>query len=143
MKVQQELAGFTQNLKTRLGVIEFDRRDLYSFTKGLYGFESLKEYIFAPLPGLPVDMNYMLLQSTEIFDLSFVVMKIDPSIHPSDFIGLKPFLDSLGLDLSDVLLGVIVTFCPDKMNEERVTFNRKAPLIFSLSSHDGWQIILD
>jgi flagellar assembly factor FliW len=143
MKAQQELFEPIQNLETRLGVIQFDRNSVYSFTKGLYGFELLREYIFAPLPGLSIDMNYMLLQSTEMPNLCFVVMKIDPNTQPSEFAELKPHLDNLGLNLSDVLLGLIITFNPDKTNQERVIFNRRAPLIFSLNSQDGWQIILE
>ncbi len=149
MKIQLELSESVQILKTnqtlqtRLGVVEFDNSHIYSFARGLYGFEAFQHYIFAPLPGLAKDMNYMVLQSMEAPDLCFVVMKIDTTIPSLDFSNLKPFLDSVRLDISDVVIGVIVTFNPDKTNEERVTYNQKAPLVFSQRSNEGWQIILE
>lgn len=149
MKIQIELSksaqilNTSQTIQTRLGVIEFDNSHVYSFARGLYGFESLRHYIFAPLPNLATDMNYMVLQSMEAPDLCFIVMKIDTTIPSLDFSRLKPFLEAVQLDVSDVLVGVIVTINPDKTNEERVTYNQKAPLIFSQKSHEGWQIILE
>lgn len=136
-----------QHQQTRLETIEFGEENIYSFPKGLYGFESLHTYIFAPLPGVPENMNYMLLQSTELPDLCFVVSKMEAHKQEAEMINkshLEVVLNRVKLNLKDIMIGFIITFNPHSLNqEERVIFNYNAPLVFSKKTKDAWQIVLE
>ncbi|MCI2253002.1 flagellar assembly protein FliW [Domibacillus sp. PGB-M46] len=127
MKIQTKYHGET----------EISQEDIISFSNGIPGFESEKEFV---LLGFPDNNVFYTLQSVSTPDLSFVVT--DPF---SFFIDYNVKIDDATIDAlaiekeEDVkLLNILTVRDPF----EETTVNLQAPLVINKKKHKGRQVIL-
>ena len=110
----------------------------YYFEKGIYGFADYKEYIIANYGG--EDSPFQIMEAKKEEGVGFIL--IPPALIYKDYeINVEESeLKSLDIDTpEDVLVLSIVSF----MDKNKISVNLKSPIIISLSSKKGKQIILD
>jgi flagellar assembly factor FliW len=118
------------------GLIEADERQRISFPLGLFGFESLREYILLDAERQP----FYWLQSLEVEQLAFIL--INPFLFRPDY----------ELDINDEELRNIGLSGPDKAlifsvvtipaDGGPMTANLQGPLIINRETRTGKQAIL-
>lgn len=113
---------------------------VYTFEEGLYGFEDLKKFIFTSLDE----------DSENIF--RHMVSKDNPDVG---FIVVPPheIYDNYDIDIDDFELKKIEVLKPEDIivlsivllskSENKIYVNLKSPIILSVNSKKGKQIILD
>jgi flagellar assembly factor FliW len=117
------------------GEIEIEDRQRISFPRGLFGFESLRDFAFLDAAQQP----FYWLQSLERVEVAFVL--IDPTIFRPDY---TPDVDPAELeemditDAEDALVFSIVTI-PEQAS--KMTANLQGPVILNRRSHVGRQFI--
>ncbi|TLS50572.1 flagellar assembly protein FliW [Paenibacillus antri] len=120
-----------------LGSINVEQGDIYSFPRGVPGFEDNKQFVIVqPEPGAP----FAYLQSTESPDL--VLLVTNPFLfYPSyDFELPDQVAEELGIEAKeDVEVWCVVTV-PEQM--ERASVNLLAPIIVNVNARTGRQTIL-
>jgi flagellar assembly factor FliW len=119
-----------------------DRNNLrdytYHFEKGIYGFEDYKEYIISNYGG--EDSPFQIMEAKEEEGLGFIL--IPPALIYKDYeIDVDDSeLKTLEVDTpEDILVLSIVTF----IDKNKISVNLKSPIIISIPSKKGKQIILD
>jgi len=128
-----------ERIKTRLGEIEIDERDIIDFPEGLPGFEYLRRY--ALIQDERTDPIKWLV-SLEDENVSLPV--IDPWLVRVDYsVEISP-ADKRLLKLEDVkdALVLCVVVIP-KDSPEDATVNLLAPVIINVRENIGEQVILD
>lgn len=125
--------------ETRLGEIDINENEIIVFEKGLPGFENLKKFSIVSLKDtLPV------LWLVSLEDESVSLPIIDPWIVNREYEFEISQEDIEELEIKDkekVAVWVILTIPHGK--PEETTVNLKAPIVISLESGKGKQIILD
>lgn len=120
------------------GEIEYEKKDIIKFKKGILGLEHLNTYVL-----LKIDKYepFQLLQSIEDEEIAFILS------CPFDFckdyeIDLnKELLKRLEIEKEEeVMVFNTVTLNSDP---KKITTNLKAPIIINISNNLGEQIILD
>jgi len=125
-------------LKTsRFGVLEIDEHDIYTFPKGLPGFEAETRFVIvAPAEEEP----FAFLQSLQSENLAFVIA--DPFLFYADydFELSDSIVAELGIESpADVLVRSIVTI-PQELDQ--ATINLVAPIIFNGPARSAKQVVL-
>lgn len=139
------LTKLKKRLVTRVGELEYTHEDIFFFKNGIYGFESLQDFIITLLPYEYTPEMYRYLQSTENPNIALIIMNIilNPNgssiVDPKD---LEPHLLARGLKLEEVAI-FLVTSIHNEEGKQRVSLNTKAPIILAPGQQEGWQIILD
>lgn len=113
---------------------------IVTFDKGLYGLEHLKRYQLMDREDDPTG-PFKMLHSLDESNVSFIV--VSPHEIQEDYdIEIEDFeLKSIGVqEESDVLVMCIVSFSKD---DQALSANLKSPLILSMASKKGRQIILN
>jgi len=111
-------------LKTyRFGEIEFSEDKIITFNEGLFGFESLKKYLFIK----PEDSLFYWLNSVDDADIAFPMF------------GLRVIDDSYPQEESFEAFGIIVL----NADPLKITINLKAPVYVNQNEKKGVQKILD
>jgi len=110
------------------------RELVFHFSKGIPGFEALKEFAYVPFPEGP----FAHLQSTQEENIAFVL--IDPFVFYPDYQFELPehIAEELSLD-NDFFIRCMVTIQEDI---SRSTVNLMAPLVFNRTRLEARQIIL-
>lgn len=117
------------------GPIEVDERQKVRFPQGLFGFETVKDYVLLDAEKQP----FYWLQSVESEQIAFII--INPFIFRSDY----------ELDIDDELLGDIGIDSPEKAlifsivtlpENGPMTANLQGPLIINRDTRIGKQGIL-
>jgi flagellar assembly factor FliW len=117
------------------GEIEIEDRQRISFPRGLFGFESLRDFALLDAEQQP----FYWLQSLERVDVAFVL--IDPTFFRPDY---APDVDPAEMeemditDADDTLVFSIVTI-PEQA--AKMTANLQGPVILNRRSHVGRQFI--
>ena len=119
------------------GTIEVDERQKIHFPFGIFGFESLKDFILLDAAQQP----FYWLQSLEVKETAFVL--IDPLVFRKDYkLEVIPGdLEEIGIDSegeSSVLLFAIVTI-PE--NHRKMSANLQGPIIINRETKTGRQSI--
>ncbi len=111
-----------------------------TFEKGLYGLEHLKRYQLVDCED-DLESPFKMMHSLDDSKVSFIVVS-PHEIHEDYDIEIEDFeLESIGVqDESDVLVMSIVSFSG---KDRTLSANLKSPLILSMSSNKGRQIILN
>ncbi len=120
---------------SRFGGVEVDEQRLLEFPKGLLGFPNERDFA---LIQTGENSGFYWMQAVERPDLAFVVC--DPRLFIADYaLTIRPDdLASIGAtDMDDVQLFVIV----NKV-EETLTGNLQGPLVVSVSTRKGKQLVL-
>ncbi len=117
------------------GEIEVDERQRIHFPFGIFGFESLHEYVLLDSSRPP----FYWLQSVERPEIAFVL--IDPKVFRPEYVPevAAPELEDIDLkDLSDMLVFAIVTVPQD---QALMTANLQGPIIINRHTKRGRQSI--
>lgn len=124
-------------LTSRFGKISFSSKEVYYFSKGIYGFPQEKKYVFLKLKEFD---PFLWLQSVEKPDLA--ILLIDPFIFLRDY---KPEIPKKELefikvqDLKKAKIYVTVTFS-GKLRQS--TLNLLSPLMINTEKRLGKQVVL-
>ena len=121
--------------KTR-GIIEVDERQRITFSRGLFGFENLKNYVLMDAEQEP----FYWLQSVDEKQVAFVL--INPALFRSDY---EINLDAddcaeLGLESADKAIVFAIVTIPES---GPFTANLQGPLIINRDTKAGKQAILN
>ncbi|MDR1429659.1 MAG: flagellar assembly protein FliW [Spirochaetaceae bacterium] len=118
------------------GLIDVDERQKIQMPKGLFGFESFREYVILDAEKQP----FYWLQSTEAQQIAFIL--INPFLFRSDY----------ELDINDSVLAEIgitkpenaLIFCVVTIpgGGEPMTANLQGPLVINRETRTGCQVIL-
>jgi len=119
------------------GIINIDDKQKISFSKGIFGFENIKEYALLNASQWP----FFWLQSIEVPDLAFVL--IDPIIFRPDYEADVDSSDLAELNLKPdekdkILIFAIVTVPSDP---KKMTANLQGPIIINKELRIGRQLI--
>jgi len=119
------------------GIINIDDKQKISFSKGIFGFENIKEYALLNASQWP----FFWLQAIEVPDLAFVL--IDPIIFRPDYLPDVDTSDLAELNLKPdekdkVLIFAIVTVPSDP---KKMTANLQGPIIINKELRIGRQLI--
>lgn len=119
------------------GTVEVDERQKIQLPLGLYGFESVTEYILMDAQQRP----FYWLQSLEVRELAFALL--DPVLIRQDYnADLDPMdlkaLDLNGIDDDNLLQFAIVTIPEDR---RKMTANLQGPIIINKDTREGRQCI--
>ena len=121
------------------GEIEYENKDLITFTDGLFGFQELKKYL--PLYLNDEDDSVILMQSVEQPEIAFVTMNplylcpdYSPNLTPEE-------LSYLSVSDSNDLSYYVICVMKDDYLEN--TVNLKCPLAINPQTRVGMQLILE
>ncbi|MCH4199092.1 MAG: flagellar assembly protein FliW [Clostridium tyrobutyricum] len=126
-------------LKTKFhGMINYDKKDVITFKKGIPGFENLKKFILVPAEE---NSLFGILQSTEDTDIGIVVASPFNVCENYEFDIDDDKISELNIkDNKDILIVNTVTL---NSNIENITINLKAPIVINTKYNIGEQLILD
>lgn len=119
------------------GEIEVGEQDMFTFSKGMPGFEGFRDFVVIKLSDMA---PFSYLQSIEKKELSFIIT--DPFLFYPDyeFELTERMLEELLVERKeDVMVWSIVTV-QDELNE--ATLNLLAPVVLNLDKRLGKQIVL-
>ncbi|GMO44272.1 MAG: flagellar assembly protein FliW [Termitinemataceae bacterium] len=118
------------------GLIDIDERQKVVFPSGLFGFESIKEYVLLDA----VQQPYFWLQSVENEHPAFVL--IDPFLFRSDYeIDVNDTeLQEIGIAKQDDALVFSLVTVP---SDGPVTANLQGPIVINRQTRKGKQLILN
>ena len=121
-----------------LGEVEYSKKEIMTFKKGLYGFEEKQEFILINLDDSEFPFNW--LQSVNDNQLSFIVTSPFLFVKNYDF----EIPDEIVKDLKINTPKEALIFSTVILNEdlEKSTMNLQAPIIINRESNKGRQIIL-
>lgn len=120
------------------GTINIQDDQLWTFPKGLPGFEQEKQFVILPIDG---NDAFQVLQSTQEAIIAFIVANPYTIIEDYSIQIDEPTIDALGIEQpTDVfVLGVLSL----KEPFESSTINLQAPLIFQSTTKKAKQMILN
>lgn len=129
------------DIKTQyFGIVSCSEEEFIHFPEGLFGFSELKTYI--PLAFLNDSDALICLQSTEKFDVSFIVM--NPFLLYSEYNPVLSAEDNKALSISkddNIVSYYAICVIHDSMEES--TINLKCPIAVNARTRQARQIILD
>ena len=119
------------------GTIDVDERQKIFFPFGIFGFETLKEFVLLDAAQQP----FYWLQSLDVKETAFVL--IDPAVFRKDYVldvvpGDLEEIELTGKDDKSVLLFAIVTI-PE--NHQKMSANLQGPIIINRDKKIGRQSI--
>lgn len=127
-------------LETKLfGEIDYMESDVIVFEEGLYGFETLKRYVY--VRNEDEEFQFDWIQSIEEPDLSFVVTSPFLFVEGYDFDLSDKVMETLGIQTTDQLS--IISIVNVNKDVAKTTINIQAPLIINNENKKGQQVILD
>ncbi len=126
-------------IDTRFGTIEFDRSQAITFPKGIPGFGAYREFCLSRIPD-DEEGVFLLLQSLEPTDLSFIVTTYDPTsgvLQPEDLAAAR---QHLGMSDSDAAV-MLIASVHQSAEGTYITVNMQAPILLDTANRLGWQYI--
>ena len=122
-----------------IGEIEYEKDEIITFEKGLYGFEEKQEFILINLEDPEFPFNW--LQSIDDEKLSFIVTSPFLFVKDYDFNLPDDIAKKLGIKKpkESLIFSTVVL----NENLEKSTINLKAPIIINRETNKGRQIILE
>jgi len=130
----------TQTLPTSFGDIEVDATKYISFDHGLPGFEEACDFALASLPN-PDLKSYLLLQSLQSKELTFITLPIDPSLNLIAEDDLLEASQACGCAYQNALFLLLVSIYPQGDDRPQITANVRAPLVIDVKTRKGIQHI--
>ena len=120
--------------------VSVSEKDIIRFQNGLFGFESLKEYVLISFE--PGSDSLMCLQSTQDSELAFILM--NPFNLKRDYDPALTDSDMKDLGITDDTEGVFYyAICVVKDNIADSTLNLKCPVVINPDNQAAKQLILD
>ena len=120
------------------GEIDYEKEELLTFEKGLFGFESEHDYLLLPFSAAGTMFS---LQSVATPGLAFTLMhpfSLDPSYAP---VLSEEDLKTLGVSQSEELYYYVLCTVREPVGES--TVNMKCPLAINPDTRRGMQAILE
>jgi len=141
MSKTEEVTNNIITLKTRFGVMEIDRDKTIKMPRGMIGFSEYKEYGLSVSP-IPVLDGFMLLQSIDEADLTFILKPYDLSSGLISDENLASAIQQLSILPDDLGVMLVTTLrrMPDKLKK---SVNMRAPLFIDTSKRQAWQYIFN
>lgn len=125
--------------KTRLGKLEYNSEDVFTFQEGLLGFQDFQKFLILQHRAASA---FRWLQSIEDPTLAFLI--VNPLVYLSDYVIPDVFIESTGLKIGERNSADIFTIVTiPHAKAEEATVNLAAPLIINNITRNGKQIILD
>jgi flagellar assembly factor FliW len=124
-------------LTNRFGYLNISENDIYTFSKGIPGFEEQTSFIIvAP----EQDDPFSFLQSVAAGDLAFVIT--DPFLFYPDYEFEIPesALSELNIQSKEQVMVRSIITIPDKL--EAATINLVAPIVLNVDGRLGKQVVL-
>jgi flagellar assembly factor FliW len=118
------------------GLIDVDERQKITFSMGLYGFESFKEYILLDAERQP----FYWLQSIEVEQVAFIL--VNPFLFRPDFEVDINDEDLKDIDLSGPEKALIFSIVTIPGDGSPMTANLQGPLIINRELRCGRQVVL-
>lgn len=127
------------NIQTKFhGDIEISTDQLWTFPKGIPGFENEHEFVLLPIEG---NNTFQVLQSTNQSEVAFVVTNPYTYVDDYSFEIDEPTIDALQIEKQeDIFVLSVLTL---KQPFEKSTINLQAPLIFQMNNRKAKQMILN
>jgi flagellar assembly factor FliW len=122
---------------TRFGTIEIDPTSVYTFPRGLIGFEQLKQYLLLDSTKGP---TIRWLQSIERPEVAFILT--EPQNFLAEYTVNLPSSFPLVADLDIKRVTVFTIVCLDRA-QGTLCLNIQAPLILDPFSRKGMQVLTD
>ncbi|GEN82998.1 flagellar assembly factor FliW [Sporosarcina luteola] len=127
------------NIQTKFhGQIDIQSDQLWSFPKGIPGFEGEKEFVLLPIEGNDI---FQVLQSSNTPTVAFIVTNPYTLVADYSFDIDEPTIELLNIEKpEDIFVLGILTL---KQPFESSTINLQAPLIFQMNNRTAKQMILN
>lgn len=126
----------TMRVETRdFGEIEVGEKEIVTFCQPVYGFESLKRYVF--LHDESLGEQFAWLQSVEDADVCFILANpsmVDPAYAPR-------IPAELAEELDGETMWWLVAVIPEQL--EKATVNLKSPIVVNFDRGCAAQVILE
>lgn len=123
----------------QFGYLEIPEEEIITFPEGLYGFESIKEYVILGKVG--DDNPFKWLQAVNDPDVCFVV--IDPVSFKKDYAPVISENIYNQLDVKDPKEIRILSIVVIPRDASRMTANLKSPIIINARKNIALQVILE
>jgi flagellar assembly factor FliW len=124
-------------LTSRFGKISFSSKEVYYFSKGIYGFPQENKYVFLKLKEFE---PFLWLQSVEKPDLA--ILLIDPLIFLRDYKPEIPKKELEDIEILDLKKSEIYVTVTPSGKLEQSTLNLLAPIIINPAKKLGKQVVL-
>ena len=118
------------------GLVEVDDQQRVTFPQGLFGFESLKDYVLLNAEQEP----FFWLQSIDDKNIAFVL--INPFLFRPDYEMNIDNQELLAAGISDPAKAVIFSIVTVPTDETVMTANLQGPIVINRDTHVGIQAIL-
>ena len=141
MPKAEEVSNNVITLKTRFGVMEIDRDKTIKMPKGMVGFSEYKEFGLTMSP-IPVLEGFMLLQSVDEADLTFILKPYDLSSGAISDENLATAIQQLSI-LPEHVGVMLVTTLRRRADKIAKTVNMRAPLFIDTEKKQAWQYIFN
>ena len=127
-----------RELETEFGILQFEDDAIIHFKEGIYGFESIHEYIL-----INHDENgvIMTLQPIDFQVPQFIVL--DPSAIIKEYNPIVPKRDKNNLNIVDDNDIRILVIAVVKDNFIDTVVNLKSPIVINSCNNQAYQIILE
>lgn len=124
------------------GEIEIDKDKVITFDRGIIGFDEFKQFTIVYDAQKDAQSSTMWLQSLDEVSLALPVIKPELIFEKYDPIVEEELINSLGENIKDAELLVLVTLTVTQDIKE-MTCNLKAPIIINVDTMRGVQLIAD
>jgi flagellar assembly factor FliW len=148
-----------QIMNSRLGVIHYTDKDIYTLEEGLAGFKSYLTFIKSKMPGLENNSAYGVFQSLENPSLCFILFypeltnlqRLQIQKRINNMMNFEPFLKKPNLDYANECVpessanyevAFLVVFLEQEGGKKILSCVKEAPLLFLPKEQKAWQIIL-
>lgn len=121
------------------GELNIEEEDIYSFERGIPGFEGVRKYIL--IDNEEPDSPFKWLQGVDEPKPAFVI--VDPFVVRKDYeINLNDeILEELDIKKAEDVSVFCIVVVPEDVS--KMTVNLQAPLVLNNACHMGRQLILD
>lgn len=126
-------------IQTDYGVVEYETKDLFIFSDGIFGFPKLTKYLLLCLN--EGDDSMLLMLSTEDSKVEFAL--INPFLLCPDYAPALKLEELACLDAKDNSELSYYSICVVKENYLENTVNLKCPLVINPQTRRGIQVILE
>lgn len=120
------------------GLITIDPEQIWTFPKGLPGFETEESFVLLPIEG---NDFFQVLQSTKTASIGFIVTNPYTIVKDYTFKIDEPTIELLGIEEEKEVMVLNVLTIKDPF--ETSTINLQAPLIFQVNHKKARQMILN
>lgn len=130
------------DIDTRFGPITFDQSNTFDMPHGMLGFSDRRSFGLANLSAERYG-HFMLLQSLEDAELSFLVLPLAVAPDMIAEADLREACEALGYDVENAIVMLIATARKDDSGSVTLSVNLRAPIIIDAQNQTGRQYVLN